>query len=370
MDLFTPQVEKERFHPNFARILEKDNEIKNGSLAGESWEQEKSILQSWCIGFPDRDNKFIKEFQTTFNSSFWEIYLYKLFCDYGFKFNWSYSRPDFLLNTNNIDFIVEATTANKADDERPNEWDKEEPLVNPFNAEAYDYYLKNMNEANRYSMIRLSNAILSKYRKYKNDYSKLDYVKNRPFVIAVAPFEQPFFYHQYCRPIMALLYDYYVDEEAYCGNHGDCTCLPTIYLNSIKKDNDAEIPLGFFKDEYMSEISAVVFSCNATWSKLRKCKKTLMFLTLDGLVMENTYELIEDGLFIFHNPYAKHPLDRSIFKRNRVCQVYPGSSRFGEIKNAIYICLENGMELVMDFGEKHMTFRSPIIAQISPKIFL
>jgi len=120
----------------------------------------------------------------------------------------------------------------------------------------------------------------------------------------------------------------------------------------------------------MSEISAVVFSCNATWSKLRKCKKTLMFLTLDGLVMENTYELIEDGLFIFHNPYAKHPLDRSIFKRNRVCQVYPGSSRFGEIKNAIYICLENGKELVMDFGEKHMTFRSPIIAQISPKIFL
>lgn len=28
------------------------------------------------MGFEDRDGKFVKEFQTTFNSSFWELYLF------------------------------------------------------------------------------------------------------------------------------------------------------------------------------------------------------------------------------------------------------------------------------------------------------
>ncbi|WP_232925945.1 hypothetical protein, partial [Pseudomonas syringae] len=39
-----------------------------------------------CLeGFPDRNNKFVKEFQTTFNSIFWEVYLYMAFREYGFS---------------------------------------------------------------------------------------------------------------------------------------------------------------------------------------------------------------------------------------------------------------------------------------------
>lgn len=359
MDLFRLQVDEDKLHPNFKSVLGHNIPSSYVSI-GMNLEKERKILESWCEGFPDRDNKLVKEFQTTFNSSFWEIYLYKLFSDYNFSFNWDYSRPDFFLNSNDIDFIVEATTANKGSDEKPNEWDKEQPLANILNHEAYEHYQNNMNEANRYSMIRLSNGILSKYKKYKDSYSKLEHVKNKPFVIAIAPFEQAFFYYQYSRPIIALLYDIYVDEEIHYKNSKDYPYPPTVYLNSIEKDNGSEIPLGFFNDDSMKEVSAIIFSCNALWSKLSGKEKTLNFLTTQGIAMGRTHELIEDGLFIFHNPYAKYPLNKSIFKKDRVCQVYlnDSSQRVQEEETILY--LEDGKELVMELTGKHMISRIPI----------
>jgi len=358
MNLFTPQVEEQKLHPNFISV--KGNNIPKGYISiGMNLEKDRKTLESWCKGFPDRDNKFVKEFQTTFNTCFWEMYLYKLFTDYSFRFNWNYSSPDFILNSSGVDFIVEATTANKANDERPNEWEKEEPLANILNPEAYNHYQNNMNEANRYSMIRLSNGIFSKYKKYKDSYSQLEHVKNKPFVIALAPFEQPFFYYQYSRPIMALLYDIYVDEEISYKNPKEYPFPPTVYLNFIEKDNGSEIPLGLFNNDEMQEISAIIFSCNALWSKLAEKEKNLNFLTKEGIIMERTNELIEDGLFIFHNPYAKYPLDKSIFRKDRVCQVYlnDGSEKIDD--ETVMLELESRAELIMKFGDKHMISRLP-----------
>lgn len=358
MDLFTLQIEKEKLHPNFKSVVE--NDIPSGYISiGMNLEKDRNTLQSWCTGFPDRDNKLVKEFQTTFNTSFWEIYLYKLFTDYNFTFCWNHISPDFSLTAKGIDFIVEATTANKANDEKPNEWEKQEPLANPLNHAAYEYYQQNMNEANRYSMIRLSNGILSKYKKYIDNYSKLEHVKNKPFIIAIAPFEQPFFYYQYSRPIIALLYDIYVDEEIHNKNCEKYPFPPTIYLNHIEKDNGAEIPLGFFNNDSMQEISAIIFSCNALWSKLTDRKRNLIFLTKQGLMMERTNELIEDGLFIFHNPYAKNPLDNSIFRKNRVCQVYLNKYTKSINEEHVILYLENGQELIMEIHDKHMVSRAP-----------
>lgn len=358
MDLFTLQIAEEKLHPNFKSVT---RTLPSGYVSiGMNLDKDKKRLESWTKGFPNRDNKFVKEFQITFNSSFWEIYLYKLFTDYNFSFSWEHNSPDFCLNANGIDFVIEATTANKANDEKPNEWDKEELLANPLNPEAYEYYRNNMNEANRYSIIRLSNGILGKFKKYKDSYSKLLHVKNKPFIIAIAPFEQPFFYYQYSRPIMALLYDIYVDEEISHKNPNDYPYPPTVYLNSIEKDNGAEIPLGFFNDDSMKEISAILFSCNAVWSKLSDQEKMLLFLTKQGITMERTHELIEDGLFVFHNPYAKYPLDKSIFRKDRVCQVYLNRSSQKLEKGSEILLLESGQELILELTSKHMVSRVPI----------
>lgn len=37
---------------------------------------ELNVLPGWPTDFEDRDGKFVTEFRTTFNSSFWEFYLH------------------------------------------------------------------------------------------------------------------------------------------------------------------------------------------------------------------------------------------------------------------------------------------------------
>ncbi|ANB96729.1 hypothetical protein [Vibrio parahaemolyticus] len=61
MNLFEFQVPEDKLHPNFKNILIPQRE------------NERRLLSQWANGFVDRDKKLVKEFQTTFNSTFWEI---------------------------------------------------------------------------------------------------------------------------------------------------------------------------------------------------------------------------------------------------------------------------------------------------------
>jgi hypothetical protein len=154
MDLFHPIVPEERWHKHFRHTLAQHNDSC------------RILLEQWSEGFPDRDRKFVQEFQLTFNSPFWELYLYTLFCDYNFSFDWTNASPDFSIERNGKKICVEAVTANSADG-KPNEWDAE------YSSENIQRLKLNLNKLNQEAMIRLSNAIFSKVKKYKNSYSKL-----------------------------------------------------------------------------------------------------------------------------------------------------------------------------------------------------
>jgi hypothetical protein len=70
------------------------------------------------------------------------------------------------------------------------------------------------------------------------------------------------------------------------------------------------------------------------------------WVTDNGLKMSiNEKELIEDGLFVFHNPFAEYPLSKDTFDRERVCQVFME-------KDTLY--------LEKNFGEKHLFGRIPM----------
>lgn len=170
MELFDPIIDEAQFHKNFASVLTPERQ------------PEREELMRWAERFPDRDGKFVREFQSTFNSSFWEIYLYAVFKEYGLEFDWAHASPDFILNNGKVDIVVEAATANSAEG-KPNEWDK---IFTPEELQNISF-----NTLNRESIIRLANTLLGKAKYYKKYYSKLDHVKNKPFVLAVAPFEQP-----------------------------------------------------------------------------------------------------------------------------------------------------------------------------------
>lgn len=326
MNLFTPLFPQERWHQHFKTVQD------------PACEPSRNVLAQWADGFVDRDGKFVQEFQLSFNSPFWELYLHALLKDYGYTVDWSRSAPDFSVSIGESQSIlIEAVTANAADG-KPNEWDQKYTREN--------FQKLDLQALNREAMVRLSSAIHAKHKKYCKSYSSQDHVKGHPFVLAVAPFEQPFFNHQYNRPIKAVLYDHYIDEEEYLMNPGAFPNGPRAKsLGFVAKDNGAEIELGLFNDDQMREISAVMFSCTATWGKvdalatespLRKTIITTMWGSEpDGRPVRRVGtpaeigETLTDGMQIYHNPYALRPLDPAVFRRRGVVQVF-----FNEQKQA------------------------------------
>lgn len=305
MDLFTPIVPPERYHPNFANCMSRRNPYA------------EALLSKWAEGFVDRDGKFVEEFRKTFNSCFWELYLHAVLKDVGCKIDFSHHAPDFVV-IDPVPFVVEATVALNAKDALP-EWTSLDLNLRP----------KDLNEFNRVAMIRLLNSISEKTRKYFKSYQDQPHMKGKPFVLALSPFDQLFFYLQVQRAIEAVLYDYYVNEQEYIDDPTKYDSITARRLRVVQKDNGVELPLGIFNDSSHAHISAVVFNSSATWGKVRAlCDDPHPFIlfsaarsdprTGDFYVFRGKkadyQETLYDGLRVYHNPHATHPLDWRIFQ--------------------------------------------------------
>jgi hypothetical protein len=69
----------------------------------------REVVSGWADGFADRDGKFVEEFQMTYNSSFWELYLFAVLKHLGIKVDFSYEAPDFVAAAH--PFAIEAAIA-------------------------------------------------------------------------------------------------------------------------------------------------------------------------------------------------------------------------------------------------------------------
>lgn len=310
MDLFTPIVPPERFHENFARILSRNTH------------HDFAVVQQWAEGFVDRDGKFVHEFQTTFNSSFWELYLYAALKELRCVVDFNHHAPDFVVNSP-IPFTMEAVIASNAEGALK----ESEPYVTAMVPD-------DLNEFNRLAMLRLTNALDSKVKKYQKSYHALPHVKNKPFIIAINAFDQPFSYLQMYRAIEAVLYGYYVDEESHIkgGRQG---ILLGQEIESVQKTPEVSIPVGFFNDAKNSFVSAVVFNSCATWGKVRALSEDPNEKVIFEVVVQDFSkpeprhissskkhyrEWLLDGLRVYHNDRATHPLDASAFRAPGVYQ--------------------------------------------------
>ena len=315
-DFFSPVVPEDRYHPNFRMMIEQ----------GDPFTRE--TFNRWAEGFVDRDGKIVVEFQTTFNSAFWEVYLHRLFIELGFTIDYSYNNPDFVLSKNDMSLCVEAVTSNHAQNMTP-EWDLDAKLV----SEKQD-----LTKLNFSAMLRHLNSIHAKHKKYLDLYSSLDHVKGKPYIIALGAYDQPHFWLEFDRAIRAVLYDYYVDEQ----NDVDAPTIetqgttPAKKIGYIKNKNGSNVGLGIFCDNRMKEVSAIIFNCVATHSKLRALSDSNDNLTifigvrLDkdkilqrfSVVKKDYDEAIQDGLQVFHNPYALYPLPIELFRKPGIIQHY------------------------------------------------
>jgi hypothetical protein len=235
MNLFDTEIPEERLHKLFHM------------MRGSQYLPERRVLEEWAEGFKDRDGKFVNEFQTTFESSMWELYLNAYLKELGAILDFSHHAPDFVVD-GPTKFCVEATIAAPAQGGAP----------------AIGYDARDIPEDfgafNAQAAIRIANSISSKVKKYRASYSKLPHVHDRPFVIAIAAFDRPFAHFAVNRPIMAALYGIHYDEQAAIALGPDATKIPQIPVDAAIKSNGADVPLGFFLDDSNSEISAVIYS--------------------------------------------------------------------------------------------------------------
>ena len=305
---------------NESKMHDKFKMLKDNLIFGE-----KDVLKQWTEKFIDRDNKIIKEFQTTFHSSFWEFFLNALFIEAGFEIDYTESRPDFIVISPQK-MYVEAVVANiKEVGTKENERNINNVLsmVKPF------YMQKNFKDNLSESVTRYSNSIQYKAVKKYKDYIKDEHFDDSlPYLIAMSGYEQIDYGNNFVFPMMALLYGRVYDN------------LTDTYVNKTevkKPGTESTIPVGIFLDDSYSHVSAIIYSCTNTLGKLTSLAisqglpniNSVLTIRQDcdlptykiQLVSEESPEYLSDGVFIFHNPNANNPISEELFNKTNVINV-------------------------------------------------
>ncbi|MBU0925310.1 hypothetical protein KKG81_10520 [bacterium] len=303
INLFKIVINENKLHSHFKYLLKDENS------------KLRDVLSEWSIGFKDRDNKFVKQFQETFNSSFWELYIYKCLKKLNYIVDFDKSSPDFVTYTSYSTLCIEATTANEAKDDNP-EWTQE----------SFDSH-KTHEEFMNYATFRLFDAVSKKNEHYKKVYSKLGHVEKKPYIIAVAPFEQSMFSTQNNVAINRVLYAKEVDIKK----------MDYVDFPFCEKNDGTKLELGIFRSDKYSDISAIIFSTTATISKvivqtnidcdvrITKYKEIQDIKDMMNLVIVKNLDYnkeILDGLQVHHNPYAKIPLDLREFDNHYITHYF------------------------------------------------
>lgn len=345
INLFETTLDEDKLHPYF-------KEIKNTP----EYAKTHIIINEWSEGVFERRGeaaKFINEFQTSFNSTFWEIYLNKAFKMLEFKIDYTKASPDFnLQNKYKRNISVEAVTSN--------------PSVLP----ALKLDMSSMPAANFLddATLKLSGKIRDKHQLYlgvgkgKQSYSSLEHVKGNSFVLAIAPFDSKLSQSQNNTAMNRVLYGL---EPPISYSE------PQTAVASVRNKNGKDIDLGIFTNDSYKEISAVIFSTTGTFGKavalagtasfvkttrLRKMRID-EFLAKEGLEkigrtrtkVSDTYDIFSerfysgidvcghdvhlcsgsdhkethlDGLQVYHNPFAMHPLLENDFSAQEIVHYF------------------------------------------------
>lgn len=327
---------------------------------------ERGVITEWASGFADRDGKLVKEFQTTFHSSLWEIYLFAVLKELGLNVDFSKNRPDFIVSEN-TEFYMEAVVSEIRNGGRSESARNENDIfsmLEPIHKDE-DFHLL-IDEA----ITRHSNSILSKHKKYVKEYTKCTWVKDdTPFVVALGSYDQVNYGREFHYSMMALLYGFRFnpDDQEFVRE-----------TNIIKPETTSEIPIGIFQDKKYEEISAIVFSCTVTLGKLTSLAisknpihPTNFVLNIRHdtdhphykiqIVSQEVPEELTDGLFVFHNPNAKNPLPKSVFEGSNAIQV--------SVKGGAIEFSGKNLPLVARFNHLKMSFPGELISYLICEIF-
>lgn len=314
IDLFTPIVADEKQHPSFKLMGKHPN-----------WTPAIGVLSEMMKSFVDVDGNFIEQFQTTgFDSRIWELYLYAYLIEERLFVERPKPAPDFMVSRYGQRVYVEAVTVNPTDGD---------PLPVPKEGPPKIRSQEEIKKLLKGKMpIKFGSALYSKLSR-KKPYWELPEVAGHPLVFAIADFHEQQSMTWSSSALFEYLYgvthEFTRDEEG----HLVISALKVEYHEHEGK----KIPSGFFYLPGAENVSAVLFSSSGTLSKFNRMGKLAGFgvpnlkLIRHGVCHDHNpdaalprafaievepgkcTETWGEGLSLFHNPNALHPVPEEMF---------------------------------------------------------
>lgn len=313
IDLFSPVVPPEKLNATFDFVRQ-----------GDHWIPARSIMSEMMRHYRDVDGNFVEQFQTSgFDARVWELYLYAALLEIGLFVSKPEPAPDFLVTDGRSKVFIEAVTINSTSGE---------PIPRPEDAPILRSP-EDILKLNKTKIpIKFRNALWSKLKR-KTPYWTLPDVQGFPLVFAIADFHEKQSMAWTSTGLLHYLYglshDFWWDED---GN---------LIISSkpfeVHEYDGKSVPSGFFLQPGAENISAVIFSASGTMSKFNRMGRLAGFGHPDQLMMRVGFKhkhdenaavpewfLIEvepgkaietwaEGISMYHNPNALHPVDSAMF---------------------------------------------------------
>ncbi|MBD8707322.1 glycosaminoglycan attachment protein [Pseudomonas sp. CFBP 13711] len=315
VELFETNLPEEKLHRAFQVLKHQPH-----------WLPARGIMEEMMRHFVDVDGNFVEQFQTTaFDSRIWELYLYAALLELDLFVNKEHEAPDFEVTDGRAKVFIEAVTVGPSPrDEPPPKPTEDLPLMRSL--EEVRELLKTR------APIRFGSALYSKLNR-KNKYWDLEHVQGHPLVFAIADFHEDQSMTWSSPALMEYLYA--ISHDASFDDKNQLVIEPQKI--ETHEYQGKTIPSGYFFQPGAENVSAVLFSASGTISKFNRMGRLAGFGRADQLIVRwgtkhrhdpnaaipdpflvtieqgAVTETWAEGLSMFHNPNAKHPVDPNMF---------------------------------------------------------
>jgi hypothetical protein len=352
VDFFTPVGAVEELNPDFITLA-----------TSEGYSPARGVIEPMMRRYEDADGNFVQQFQTTgYDARIWELYLFAALGEAGYKLDRSFAAPDFVAKGLRGEFCVEATTIN--------------PSLVPGPAPATeDEWLT---YARDYLPIRYAGPLTSKLAKH---YWEQPHVAGKPLVLAIQDFHEPLSMTWSRSGLATYLYGYVHDPKREAD--GSLTIVATKVVSH--RWGTKEVQSGFFGLPGAENVSAVFFNTSGTIAKFNRIGAMAGFgseevvLVRQGTAIDPdpdasepepflhvvNKEYIEnwmEGMDVYHNPDALHPLDpdmipgachHRLVEDGQVESFITQWQPLASVTSILVLHHERGVEDVADTGQDH-----------------
>lgn len=308
-DIFEPVYPPEQLSPSFNLV----------NLA-PGYSSARGIIAEAMHHYTDVDGNFIEQFQTTgFDSRLWELYLFAFLNEENLLIDRTHAAPDFVVSDGFQTVGIEAVTVHSSP---PGFQDDIDPL------ELTPERIRELQKD--YMPIKFGSSL---YSKLKKKYWTLPHVEGKSLIFAIADFHAKQSMLWSSTALGDYLYGY---RQEWGIDHEGKLHIAPVKIEGHQFKGKKPIPSGYFFTEGAEHVSGVLFSATGTISKFIRMGKVAAFGNPEVRILfhgtcykhdpnavvpeafsfevDDEYEETwAEGLSLFHNPRALHPVSPHMF---------------------------------------------------------